>query len=105
MNKMNIYKINKYGDFKFKKVINIDDYIFVDTAGTQGIDIKHKKNGRSLELRTKEFYEMGIDEYSDDENIMKMVFSSNYIHVEDCIKLINAITKLPNGIKIFRIYN
>ena len=103
MHTINILKVNKYGDFSYKRTINIEDYIYSHTSGTHGIDIKHKTNGRLLELYTKEFYEMGIDEYSDQPDIIKMVFLSNYITIEDYNKLVASRTKLPNGITIFKL--
>ena len=82
-----IYTISKHGDLKYKRTIDADDYIFSDSSGSMDIDIKHKKNGKILKLRTEEFYKMGISEYSKDTEIMKMVYSSNYIQMDDWITL------------------
>ena len=53
---MKIYKINFNGDFKIKREININDYIVWDCSGSSGITLKHKKNGKTIFLATKEFF-------------------------------------------------
>lgn len=90
---INIYSINKYGEYKFKRVIDAHDYIYSDSSGSMNINIRHKRNGKILELYTKEFYKMGIDEHSNDDEIMKKVYFSNYIKSNDWMKLHNVLEK------------
>ncbi|MCB4777355.1 MAG: hypothetical protein LGB72_03955 [Sulfurovum sp.] len=88
-----IYSITKYGELKLKRTIDTHDYTYSDSPGSMSIEIKHKNNGKILQLYTKEFYQMGIDEYSNDEEIMKRVYSSNYIKIDDWRKLYNNLDK------------
>ncbi len=54
---MKIYKVNINGDFKVKREININEYILWDCMGSTGITLKHKKNGKSIFLATKELFD------------------------------------------------
>ena len=90
---INIYSITKHGELRFKRTIDAHDYTYSDSSGSMDIKIKHKKNGKILQLYTKEFYQMGIDEYSNDEKIIKRVYSSNYIKIDDWATLYNSLAR------------
>ena len=84
---INIYSITRHGELRFKRTIDAHDYTYSDSSGSTDIEIRHKRNGKILKLYTKEFYQMGIDEYSNNEEIMKRIYSSNYINIDDWWKL------------------
>lgn len=90
---ISIYSITQHGELRFKRTINAHNYTYSDSSGSMDIEIKHKKNGKILWLYTKEFYQMGIDEYSNNEEIMKKVYSSNYIDIDDWWKLYNNLDR------------
>ena len=60
---MQIYSINPKGIFKPKRIIDINNYIIHNCKSSQGIEIKHKKNGRKLFLATKELFNFYMYEY------------------------------------------
>jgi hypothetical protein len=60
---MQIFSINTKGIFKPKRIIDINNYIIHDCKSSQGIEIKHKKNGRKLYLATKELFDFCMFEY------------------------------------------
>lgn len=76
---MKIYSINKNGDFKFKREINIDDYLYNSSKSSQGIEIKHKKNGRKLFLATKELFDFCMYEYEK----VKTNIGRTFIYIQD----------------------
>jgi len=39
------YSINRQGEFKEKKVLDMQKYNYYDCGGSKGIDLKNKKNG------------------------------------------------------------
>lgn len=77
---MKIYSINKNGDFKFKREINIDDYLYNSSKSSQGIEIKHKKNGRKLFLATKELFDFCMYEY---EKVKTNFIGRTFIYIQD----------------------
>ena len=82
---MKIYKINFNGDFKIKREININDYIVWDCSGSSGITLKHKKNGKTIFLATKEFFDNCKDSYKNQlENIGKYF---SYVYDENRKKI------------------
>ena len=82
---MKIYKINFNGDFKIKREININDYIVWDCSGSRGITLKHKKNGKTIFLATKELYDNWKDSYKNQlENIGKYF---SYVYDENRKKI------------------
>lgn len=82
---MKIYKINFNGDFKIKREININDYIVWDCSGSMGITLKHKKNGKTMFLATKEFFDGCKDSYKNQlERIGK---SFSYVYDENRKKI------------------
>ena len=82
-----LHKIQKSGEWKKMRIIDTNDYYFHNCGGSLGIDLKHRKNGKILELYTPEFYEMGIHEYAGDAETIKRIFSVNYIKQNDFSKL------------------
>ena len=82
---MKIYKVNINGDFKVKREININDYIVWDCSGSSGITLKHKKNGKTIFLATKEFFDNCKDSYKNQlENIGKYF---SYVYDENRKKI------------------
>ena len=82
---MKIYKVNINGDFKVKREININDYIVWDCSGSSGITLKHKKNGKTIFLATKEFFDNCKDSYKNQlENIGKYF---SYVYSDEISEL------------------
>ena len=89
-----IYSINRRGFLKEKRIINIKNYNYYECFNSQGISFKHKKNGRELELFTKEFYETFKEEYINDNSdffkeLEHKIYFANYIKNDDFMKLFN----------------
>ena len=82
---MKIYKVNINGDFKVKREININDYIVWDCSGSSGITLKHKKNGKTIFLATKELFDGCKENYINQlENIGKYF---SYVYDENRKKI------------------
>ena len=93
---MKIYKVNINGDFKVKREININDYILWDCTGSTGITLKHKKNGKTIFLATKELFDGCKENYINQlERIGK---SFSYVYDENRKKVKD---EKGNPIKIY----
>ena len=93
---MKIYKVNINGDFKVKREININDYILWDCTGSTGITLKHKKNGKTIFLATKELFDGCKENYIN--QIERIGKSFNYIYDENRKKVKD---EKGNPIKIY----
>ncbi len=94
--KMKIYKVNINGDFKVKREININDYILWDCTGSTGITLKHKKNGKTIFLATKEFFDGCKENYINQIERIGKCFS--YVYDENRKKVKD---EKGNPIKIY----
>jgi hypothetical protein len=72
---MQLYSINTKGIFKEKRIININNYTVFDCSGSNGITIKHKRNGRELYLATKEFFDFCMYEYEKEKEKIGVTFT------------------------------
>ncbi len=93
---MKIYKVNINGDFKVKREININDYILWDCTGSTGITLKHKKNGKTIFLATKELFDGCKENYIN--QIERIGKSFNYVYDENRKKVKD---EKGNPIKIY----
>ena len=93
---MKIYKINFNGDFKIKREININDYIVWDCSGSSGITLKHKKNGKTIFLATKELFDGCKENYIN--QIERIGKSFSYVYDENRKKVKD---EKGNPIKIY----
>lgn len=93
---MKIYKVNINGDFKVKREININDYILWDCTGSTGITLKHKKNGKTIFLATKEFFDGCKENYIN--QIERIGKSFSYVYDENRKKVKD---EKGNPIKIY----
>ena len=93
---MKIYKVNINGDFKVKREININDYILWDCTGSTGITLKHKKNGKTIFLATKELFDGCKENYIN--QIERIGKSFSYVYDENRKKVKD---EKGNPIKIF----
>lgn len=93
---MKIYKVNINGDFKVKREININDYILWDCTGSTGITLKHKKNGKTIFLATKELFDGCKENYIN--QIERIGKSFSYVYDENRKKVKD---EKGNPIKIY----
>ena len=93
---MKIYKVNINGDFKIKREININDYIVWDCSGSSGITLKHKKNGKTIFLATKELFDGCKENYIN--QIERIGKSFSYVYDENRKKVKD---EKGNPIKIY----
>jgi hypothetical protein len=93
---MKIYKVNINGDFKVKIEININDYILWDCTGSTGITLKHKKNGKTIFLATKELFDGCKENYIN--QIERIGKSFSYVYDENRKKVKD---EKGNPIKIY----
>ena len=93
---MKIYKVNINGDFKVKREININDYILWDCMGSTGITLKHKKNGKTIFLATKELFDGCKENYIN--QIERIGKSFSYVYDENRKKVKD---EKGNPIKIY----
>ena len=93
---MKIYKVNINGDFKVKREININDYILWDCTGSTGITLKHKKNGKTIFLATKELFDSCKENYIN--QIERIGKSFSYVYDENRKKVKD---EKGNPIKIY----
>ena len=93
---MKIYKVNINGDFKVKREININDYIVWDCSGSSGITLKHKKNGKTIFLATKELFDGCKENYIN--QIERIGKSFSYVYDENRKKVKD---EKGNPIKIY----
>ncbi len=90
------YKVNINGDFKVKREININDYILWDCTGSTGITLKHKKNGKTIFLATKELFDGCKENYIN--QIERIGKSFSYVYDENRKKVKD---EKGNPIKIY----
>ena len=93
---MKIYKVNINGDFTVKREININDYILWDCTGSTGITLKHKKNGKTIFLATKELFDGCKENYIN--QIERIGKSFSYVYDENRKKVKD---EKGNPIKIY----
>ena len=93
---MKIYKVNINGDFKVKREININDYILWDCTGSTGTTLKHKKNGKTIFLATKELFDGCKENYIN--QIERIGKSFSYVYDENRKKVKD---EKGNPIKIY----
>ena len=93
---MKIYKVNINGDFKVKREININDQIVWDCSGSSGITLKHKKNGKTIFLATKELFDGCKENYIN--QIERIGKSFSYVYDENRKKVKD---EKGNPIKIY----
>ncbi len=93
---MKIYKVNINGDFKVKREININNYILWDCTGSTGITLKHKKNGKTIFLATKELFDGCKENYIN--QIERIGKSFSYVYDENRKKVKD---EKGNPIKIY----
>lgn len=85
--KLMTYSINRQGEFKEKKVLDMQKYTYYDCGGSKGIDLKNKKNGKILYLYTEEYYEFLCEE--EYKEFLPMAYKKTYIKVEQLNELLS----------------
>ena len=81
------YSINKKGEFKEKRELDLNNYNYYNCGGSQGIELKHIKNGKKLDLVTEEFYETCCEE--EYRFLLPKAYKRTYIKVEDLNKMLS----------------
>lgn len=76
--KLMTYSINRQGEFKEKKVLDMQKYNYYNCGGSTGIDLKNKRNGKILYLCTEEYKEY-----------LPMAYKKTYIKVEQLNELLS----------------
>lgn len=83
---VSVYSINKQGEFRKKRVIDMQNYYFYNCGGSKGIDLKNKKNGQILHLCTEEYYEFLCEE--EYKYLLPIAYKKSYIKVEQLVQLL-----------------
>jgi len=90
--KFDIYKINKFEEWKIIKTIELINYDKkFESGGSNWLNLFHKKNGKKLELSTIENYDMltNPEKYGIKLIGKNLVFKHNYITLETLNSLWN----------------
>ena len=93
---MKIYKVNINGDFKVKREIDMNNYILWECLGSSGLTLKHKKNGKTIFLATKELFDGCKENYIN--QIERIGKSFSYVYDENRKKVKD---EKGNPIKIY----
>lgn len=76
-----IYRINKYEEWKKIKTVKLIDYRKkFECGGSGGCSIFNLKNGKELELLTVETYDLAME--TKDRELIKKFLKRNYITLE-----------------------
>lgn len=62
------YNINKDKVWKYKRIIELNDYKHCKVGGSNGLILYHRVNGKPLSLRTIECYEHIMNEYNQNKD-------------------------------------